>query len=207
MMERIFKNRSNYVWAVAAAGVAAGVAAANFWPASPPKTTGLYMFEPGRVGLRQDAWTETGRRVVVETLALRPRLFRIDDFLTAAEADDLLATLGNETERSRTLGDEGVIRVSDQAWIPHADANSSGHVLSRRSAAVTRLPPAVVHASEDFQAARYGVGGHYYLHLDSGRNYGVARFLTLLVYLNDVPDGAGGETAFPIADDADVAFP
>lgn len=198
-------NANHYVASMAAV-VAAFLGGAWLWQPTPaPRQHGLFMYDPVRVGHRQDAWTETGRRVTLETLASQPRLFKVDNFLTHDECDALLASVDGKVMRSQTLGDEGVIRVSDQAWIQHARANESGHVLSRRAAAVARLPPSVVHGSEDFQAARYGPGGHYYLHLDSGRNYGVARFLTLLVYLTDVEEG--GETAFPLADDFDIEFP
>ena len=171
---------------------------------SPNRQPGLFMFDPVRKGYTQRAYTEDGRQVVVETLAVRPKLFLIEDFCSAAEADALVAASAGLLEPSGTLRNEGVIRVSEHAWLDHAKAGDAAFDLSRRVAAVARLPPSMVHGSEPVQTARYEPGGHYYLHLDTGRNHGVGRYLTLTLYLNDVD--AGGETSFPLADDGSVSF-
>ncbi|KAH8097591.1 procollagen-proline 4-dioxygenase [Aureococcus anophagefferens] len=171
---------------------------------SPDRQPGLFMFDPVRKGYKQRAYTEDGRQLVVGTLAVRPKLFLIEDFCSAAEADALVAASAGLLEPSGTLRNEGVIRVSEHAWLDHAKAGDAAFDLSRRVAAVARLPPSMVHGSEPVQTARYEPGGHYYLHLDTGRNHGVGRYLTLTLYLSGVD--AGGEASFPLADDGSVSF-
>lgn len=49
---------------------------------------------------------------------------------------------------------------------------------------------------ENYEIHRYGAGdGHYNLHIDSGTLSTAHRFLSMLVYLNDIEKG--GETCFP----------
>ena len=104
------------------------------------------------------------------------------------------------------------VRYSSQTWL--RQDSSSDPVLQQlreRLIALTHLPPVIVETSEHIQVVHYDVGGHYHCHLDTDPEEAnqtccyltsrmtdgcrLCRFLTLLYYLNEVPDG--GATAFP----------
>jgi len=80
---------------------------------------------------------------------------------------------------------------------------------------LTGLSRTLIEKSEPIQVVRYSVFGHYNAHYDTShgsarekecctKNDGIdchlCRFITIILYLNDV--AKGGETAFPVADDA-----
>lgn len=87
--------------------------------------------------------------------------------------------------------------------------------LQERTVKLTGLSRTLIEKSEPIQVVRYSVFGHYNAHYDT--SYGPAtkkeccigkddtdchlcRFITIILYLNNV--AKGGETAFPVADDA-----
>ena len=77
-----------------------------------------------------------------------------------------------------------------------------------RASQVTRVP---ISNFEHTQVVRYEPGQYYKLHLDQfdemNHQPGGPRVFTLLIYLNDVEDGAGGETVFKYAgDDGKMLF-
>ncbi|KAH8071330.1 procollagen-proline 4-dioxygenase [Aureococcus anophagefferens] len=134
--------------------------------------------------------------------AVRPKLFLIEDFCSAAEADALVAASAGLLEPSGTLRNEGVIRVSEHAWLDHAagDAPSICRASGRRRSPPSFDGPRVRAGADRALRARRPLlpaPGH-------GRNHGVGRYLTLTLYLNDVD--AGGEASFPLADDGSVSF-
>ncbi|KAJ7383009.1 hypothetical protein OS493_031179 [Desmophyllum pertusum] len=101
-------------------------------------------------------------------------------------------------------------RNSRQTWLDHRKIKG----LNDRVAALTKLPRAVVEESEELQVVHYHPEGHYHCHHDSQdiapkvpccvfrdrRHCRLCRYVTVLYFLNDVEEG--GETAFPVADNA-----
>ncbi|XP_071498488.1 transmembrane prolyl 4-hydroxylase-like [Diadema antillarum] len=113
-------------------------------------------------------------------------------------------------------------RFSEQAWIyPDKTKDAMVADFQQRLVKLTQLPEPLIQKFSFFQVVRYGPHGHYNAHLDSGDSIGslpcchltkhkrcsICRFMTIMVYLNDVEEG--GETAFIVAnndtfDDVDL---
>ncbi|XP_048587880.1 transmembrane prolyl 4-hydroxylase-like [Nematostella vectensis] len=107
-------------------------------------------------------------------------------------------------------------RNSQQTWLWHDEDELMKYEdlledYHDRFAKLTKLPRKIIEHSEPLQVVRYEEHGHYHCHHDSeviNKNitcctYGakdcrLCRFLTVLIFLNDVE--AGGELAFPVAD-------
>ncbi|EDO48199.1 predicted protein, partial [Nematostella vectensis] len=117
-------------------------------------------------------------------------------------------------------------RNSQQTWLWHDEDELMKYEdlledYHDRFAKLTKLPRKIIEHSEPLQVVRYEEHGHYHCHHDSeviNKNitcctYGAkdcrlyvydivfttsCRFLTVLIFLNDVE--AGGELAFPVAD-------
>ncbi|KAL9950839.1 hypothetical protein ACROYT_G043404 [Oculina patagonica] len=101
-------------------------------------------------------------------------------------------------------------RNSRQTWLDHRKIKG----LNDRVAALTKLPRTVIEESEELQVVHYHPEGHYHCHHDSQdvdprvpccafrdrRHCRLCRYITVLYFLNDVEEG--GETAFPVADNA-----
>ncbi|XP_046368515.2 transmembrane prolyl 4-hydroxylase-like [Haliotis rufescens] len=168
------------------------------------------------------------------TLALNPPVFEIRDFLSSSECSyirqiamknglktsGLFTSAGQNTPESHTSARDlrDFARVSMQTYV-HLDHDPILKGIRERLSAVTRLSLHFFDDSEGLQVVRYGVGGHYHAHMDSGpemahglpcchqsrdchpatsRCCQLCRYVTVLLYLNQVEEG--GETAFPIAD-------
>eukprot|EP00057_Strongylocentrotus_purpuratus_P012239 XP_011666713.1 PREDICTED: LOW QUALITY PROTEIN: transmembrane prolyl 4-hydroxylase [Strongylocentrotus purpuratus] len=83
--------------------------------------------------------------------------------------------------------------------------------FQRRLLKLTRLPEQLINKYSFFQVVKYGPHGHYNAHLDSAgdtkglpcchlvttKKCRICRYMTIMVYLNDVEEG--GETAFVVA--------
>ncbi|XP_041449779.1 prolyl 4-hydroxylase subunit alpha-1-like [Drosophila obscura] len=89
-------------------------------------------------------------------------------------------------------------RTSNSVWF-QAKSNAVIERLERRAGDMTSFEMA---NSEVYQLLNYGIGGHYYPHLDHFESPDVVknrsvgdRIATVLFYLNDVPQG--GATLFP----------
>ncbi|XP_067055161.1 transmembrane prolyl 4-hydroxylase-like [Acropora muricata] len=111
-------------------------------------------------------------------------------------------------------------RFSEQTWLTQEHEDSLLQEIRLRVQALTKLPEEIIYGSEYLQVVRYGVDGHYHAHLDSethdlpevpcchqtpavgtdGTKCKLCRYITILYFLNEVDDG--GETAFPMADNA-----
>jgi hypothetical protein len=86
-------------------------------------------------------------------------------------------------------------RKSVNAWLPRDEIAA---IMQERLAAATGLPLQLFQQrSEELQVVKYSRHGEFKVHQDSSAFH--ARFLTALLYLNDVPSGCGGETWFPYA--------
>lgn len=162
-----------------------------------------------------------GEAIELETLTTRPRLFRLHNFVSADEVDQMIASangLGYERSTGGLATLEGAgkenqgtftsRRTSENAW----DLGSPiAYTLKQRSYKALNL----VHnpKSEDgFQVVRYQPGQFYMSHTDffdigedqywnfDPVNGGSNRFATVFLYLSDAE--LGGETVFPQADRA-----
>ncbi|XP_069865481.1 transmembrane prolyl 4-hydroxylase [Dipodomys merriami] len=111
-----------------------------------------------------------------------------------------------------------LVRNSHHTWLYQGEgAHHVMRSIRQRVLRLTRLSPEIVELSEPLQVVRYGEGGHYHAHVDSGPVYPETicshtklvanesvpfetscRYMTVLFYLNNVT--GGGETVFPVAD-------
>ncbi|XP_071953277.1 transmembrane prolyl 4-hydroxylase-like [Antedon mediterranea] len=150
-----------------------------------------------------------------------------DEKLTNEEFDRIDINVAFQWIENKMKKDKkNVIRLSKQVWLNH-DSDEVLRSLKTRVVSLTRLPKGVVDTSEQLQVAQYDVGGHYHGHFDTSKldkrkclhsreldgikltepydavKYRLCRYATLMYYLNDVDEG--GETAFPVADNATVS--
>ncbi|XP_034143391.1 transmembrane prolyl 4-hydroxylase isoform X1 [Esox lucius] len=120
--------------------------------------------------------------------------------------------------QQRGVKSSQLVRNSRHTWLYQGQGSHQVlQDLKKRVTRLTRLPSALVDLSEPLQVVRYGQGGHYHAHHDSGPVYPETvcthtrlaanastpfetscRYITVLFYLNSVEEG--GETAFPVAD-------
>lgn len=140
----------------------------------------------------------------------QPDVVVLQDVLTAAECDELIALSKPKLERSRIVdhqtGAEEVmdLRSSYGTYFLRGE-NAFVKRIEQRLATLIGMPVA---NGEGLQILHYGVGAEYQPHYDfflpesSGSAIHVAkggqRVITIIMYLNDVEEG--GETIFPELD-------
>lgn len=145
----------------------------------------------------------------LEVVSITPRVFVVEKFLSAFEADSIIAmATHNASISTSTVGDYDDARLTDtrtsqNTWLPR-DMSPVSDTIYRRAADAMNLDEAILHSGhnvEDMQVVHYINGQKYDAHHDWGVNgFPESRFLTMLLYLTDqVDDEAGGETAFPKA--------
>lgn len=146
----------------------------------------------------------------LEVISLAPRAFVIEGFLNDFEASEIVR-LANPSLHHSEVGDtetgnfESDTRTSQNTWLPRQRSPVT-ETLYRRAADLLQIDEKHLMRSvgaEDMQVVHYVNGQKYDSHHDWGvSGYPESRFLTLLLYLNDMaaPD-AGGETSFPKAAD------
>ena len=148
-----------------------------------------------------------GHRLSVVARIESPQVTVLDNALTIAECDELIALsrpkLARSTTIDRTTGAEEVIqdRSSEGTYFMRGE-NPLVTRIERRLAELTSYP---VENGEGLQILHYGVGAEYKPHYDffepeyagsAGHlEKGGQRVSTTILYLNDVD--AGGETIFP----------
>ena len=145
----------------------------------------------------------------LEVISIAPRAFIIKNFLNDFEADAIVK-LAKPTLSKSIVGDvdsgafESDTRTSRNTWLPRHKSPIT-ETLFMRAADLLQIDEQKLKrnvAAEDMQVVYYTNGQKYDSHHDWGVN-GIpeSRYITLLLYLNDVvsPD-AGCETAFPKAD-------
>jgi prolyl 4-hydroxylase len=179
----------------------------------------VFLFEGGqfiwpgvRVGYKQKVHgldTGTG---VLETLAMEPLVFGVDNFLTVEECDHIIEAAEPSMHNSGVSHmdkDKGRAatdwRTSTQTWL---SSSSSGLIrnVDHRVANLTKVP--LLH-QESVQVLRYRLTEHYDAHHDcfdpamyassaDQYHYGHRnRLATVFWYMSDVEEG--GETVFPMA--------
>ncbi|MEC5406297.1 2OG-Fe(II) oxygenase [Paraburkholderia sp. MPAMCS5] len=194
-----------------ASGAASGTAAAraNGTEAAPPqKTPHPYRYDDAPVA-RGNTIRAYDRDVQVLMRCERPQLMVLANVLSADECAEMIGRSRHRLKRSTTVnpatGQEDVIRnrTSEGIWYQRGE-DAFIERMDRRIASLMNWP---AENGEGLQILRYGPTGEYRPHFDyfapdqpgsavhTAR--GGQRVATLVVYLNDVPDG--GETIFPEA--------
>lgn len=158
--------------------------------------------------------------IILETISISPRVFRLHNFVTADETDAMMARakklgLERSTGGLQKQGKEGENqgeyisdRTSTNAW----DVSSPLAIkIKQRSFEALRMVY-IDDWSDGLQVVKYEPGQFYNSHtdwfnLDASPNWnwdparnGTNRFATVFLYLNDVE--LGGETVFPNSDTA-----
>jgi prolyl 4-hydroxylase len=145
--------------------------------------------------------------MVLEVASVTPRVLLIPSFLSDFECEEIINLARPNTLASK-VGDPNAggatvssTRTSKNSWIPRSK-NAITETLTLRAADLMKIDEKLLRSdilSEDLQVVHYTAGQKYDPHNDwGGAGKSESRFLTLLIYLNDM-DGpnAGGETAFP----------
>lgn len=133
-----------------------------------------------------------------EPLSTDPRIVLFRDFVSAAEADYLVACAAPRFQPALVVHPvtrqqiPDPIRTSNVAAFPLALEQPAMHAINRRIAAASRTD---VRAGEPLMVLRYRPGQQYRPHLDTLSQVDNQRVATMLIYLND--GYQGGETAFP----------
>jgi len=177
---------------------------------------GQWMWPAVRVGFEHTAAGVKGEApAVLRTLSLRPVVFEVRDFITEAEAEEVMdvgrgqglhsseGVLTTEAIAQRTRHSE--FRTSKQAWLDNGLAPVIKE-LDGRVANLTRVPAS---HNEPVQLLRYEEGEYYHGHMDwtelefypdqrevwVDTHFGHKdRLATVFWYLTDVAEG--GETIF-----------
>ena len=139
----------------------------------------------------------------------RPQVIVFGDVLSPDECDEMIERSRHRLKRSTTVnpatGKEDVIRnrTSEGIWYQRGE-DAFIETMDRRISSLMNWP---VENGEGLQILHYGTTGEYRPHFDYfppdqpgsavHTAQGGQRVSTLVIYLNDVPDG--GETIFPDA--------
>lgn len=148
------------------------------------------------------------KEIEIEVISMKPRAFLIRDFLSGFEADALVS-IGRKRVEESWVGnnDAGGQRKSDtrtsrNTWIGRP-TNGITESLYSRAEKVLNITRLDYRNTEDIQLVHYSLGQRYDAHHDWGVSGSPeSRYVTLLLYLSDMASPtAGGETAFPKAND------
>ncbi|KOO34813.1 prolyl 4-hydroxylase alpha subunit precursor [Chrysochromulina tobinii] len=171
----------------------------------------MWMWAGRAEGVRETIDVD-GREVVLETLDLSPRLFRLHGLLTpneiaeirrAADAQGWAPSVSFDPDTGREYSLAEGRRRAHTAWVgteygfkrPDLVTNEALERLQRRAADAARVH--VGHA-EPWQVVKYDVGDGQLHHIDGLKTaHGSTRSVTVLVYLTTVTEG--GATNFPFA--------
>jgi hypothetical protein len=161
-------------------------------------------------GEKEDCQTSAPVDMQLEVVSLLPRVFVIDHFLSDFEVEEIIKLAAPAVHQS-VVGDPstGVLtsssRTSSNAWIKRERTPVIHSIYSRAADLLHLDEPNLVkrRAVEDMQVVHYLHGQKYDSHHDWGvSGHPESRYITLLLYLTVmVSPQAGGETAFPKADD------
>ena len=174
------------------------------WPTFTPGTT---------VNVSRMQSPVDGEQIVLETIHLQPKVFRLYNFFSQSEADQLMTNALTATEEEFRLkrsstGATGYhvdnVRTSENAW----DVSSPiAMAIKRRAFELLGVFPYDETLADGLQLLRYNQTTAYIDHLDwvdpvmgSKHNWesasadGTNRFATIVLYFSDVADG--GETMF-----------
>eukprot|EP00980_Cylindrotheca_fusiformis_P007358 scaffold1525_cov142-Cylindrotheca_fusiformis.AAC.158 len=162
-----------------------------------------------------------GEDFTLKVISVAPRAFAIDNFLSPEDCQAIVDLSQKQGLQLSTLHTGATAkqmsdlstRSSSNTWLPR-DTNSLTEQIYKKAAQVMQLDPELLqkyHESsahhhsiaESLQVVRYKRNGeqyqshHDFVYPSINHRYQPSRFATLLIYLNDVPEG--GETRFPRA--------
>lgn len=173
---------------------------------------GFHFHWPGvKIGHLQETPVKlNGQPIIMETLSMVPKIFKIHNFITAEESSSLIEHSRGKVERSATGVDwrsnaskPNKLRTSDNAFDVESDIAKQVIQRSFETLRVDYLES----MADGLQILRYRPGQAYTPHLDQfeigmdkshnfdARNGGTNRMATVFMYLNNVEEG--GETVFP----------
>jgi len=169
----------------------------------------LFCWPTFKEGYVHDTTGLTDRDIKITTLAIRPRIFLIENFLSDEEADALISkSLEKGMQESSVYTSEkdkfireNQVRTSSNTYLdPFADNFPILSNIRERAINITTLPYTY---SEQLQVIHYNKNQHYHAHYDwvpkhikpTNQKPLENRYITLLFYLNTVEEG--GETVFP----------
>jgi prolyl 4-hydroxylase len=147
-----------------------------------------------------------GRRIVLEQLSMAPRVFSVENFMSADEMRAILEHNRDQVTPSEVgfAGWRDSTRTSSTAW---DSSSAAARAVQRRSFELLGMDfdPELADAT---QVLRYNLSEWYKPHTDSfdGQAYdghdprvdnGTNRFATVFLYLTDVEEG--GHTVFPLS--------
>jgi len=164
---------------------------------------------------------EEKQKVTVKTLSPEPRVFELQNLLSSEECDtfyNVATDVQNSMSESLVGADhasssKSPARSSRHTWIGSVYRDGSGpwvtnEVIERVERRIFDLTRVGKETAEPFQIVFYNMSDYYYGHHDytdpvhaPNNPYfkgGGNRYVTVLLYLNDVEEG--GHTAFPFAD-------
>ncbi|KAF0703767.1 Aste57867_7525 [Aphanomyces stellatus] len=163
------------------------------------------------------AQSPTGKPIILESFSDSPRVFKIHDFFSNDEADQLVKRISeidddvNKLKRSTVghddKGSESSVRTSENAFDSVSPVAVS---LMKRSFDLLNIGPYQENMADGLQLLRYKQKQAYIPHndwFDKGvtpdfnwdpKDRGANRFATVFLYLSNVT--RGGQTVFPHAD-------
>ncbi len=131
-------------------------------------------------------------------------MFIIQNFASSFECDRIKA-LAEPSLSDSGVGDSEYghgqnqnLRNSRTAWVPR-ESEPLTESLYRRAADMLQIPENRLRRedlAEHLQVVRYHKDERYDWHHDWSDSFPGSRFVTAIMYLNDVEEGAEGETAF-----------
>ena len=160
--------------------------------------------------------------VELETLSVRPRVFKVHQLVTEGECKELVGRALKSNALSRSEVGYGEVDEEDEGieGLKYSKSRTSenmfddgwpiARVLKHRIAEMLRVTPYNQGMFDGVQILRYNVSKAYDTHQDyfdesddSEMNFdaktgGINRYATVMLYLNSVT--RGGETVFPLAD-------
>jgi prolyl 4-hydroxylase len=158
-------------------------------------------------GSAEDCKSTAPLELELEVVSTHPKVYIIENFFSDYEADAVIEYAKPRVSKS-TVGqsDSGGVRQSEtrtssNTWMPRHSSDVA-NTLYLRAADLLRIDEKILESSqnaEDIQVVHYSVGEKYDAHHDWGvSGYPESRYITLLLYLNNMPDEySGGETSFP----------
>ena len=147
------------------------------------------------------------KSVVRKTVSNTPIVDLLQNFLTAEDADNVIAIAAGRFKPSTTLTNNANIRSNDRTS-SSVFLNSSNDAANQLLIKIKKMAAAAAGVAQTYmeplQVVKYEQGEYYrehydYLDADSGevKEFG-QRTLTILVYLNTLEDSQGGGTRFHV---------